>query len=91
MYQITSKILVEQGVSWHFGTLAQIVDRYLTTSDSDIFALGDCAKINGLGLRFVMPIMHAARALAKKASKENPQPCGIRPWRWLSRHPASRS
>ncbi len=42
-----------------------LVDRYLTTSDSDIFALGDCAEINGLVLPFVMPITHATRALAK--------------------------
>lgn len=41
-----------------------VVDRYLETSAADIFALGDCAEVEGLVLPFVMPIMHAARALA---------------------------
>ncbi|HHM04919.1 MAG TPA: FAD-dependent oxidoreductase [Gammaproteobacteria bacterium] len=41
------------------------VNRELRSSDPDIFALGDCAEVAGLVLPFVMPIMHAARALAK--------------------------
>lgn len=41
------------------------VDRYLASSDNGIFALGDCAEVSGLVLPFVMPIMYAARALAK--------------------------
>jgi rubredoxin-NAD+ reductase len=41
-----------------------VVDRFLQTSAADIFALGDCAEVDGLVLPFVMPIMHAARALA---------------------------
>ena len=47
-----------------------LVDRYLNTNDTDIFALGDCAEIDGLVLPFVMPIMHAARALAKTLTGE---------------------
>lgn len=46
------------------------VDRTLATSDPDIFALGDCAEVNGLVLPFVMPIMHASRALAKTLASE---------------------
>ena len=42
-----------------------VVDRRLQTSAPDIYALGDCAEVNGLVLPFVMPIMHAARALAR--------------------------
>jgi len=42
-----------------------VVDRYLETSAPDVFALGDCAEVEGLVLPFVMPIMQAARALAK--------------------------
>lgn len=42
-----------------------VTDRLLTTSDPDIFALGDCAEIGGLVLPFVMPLMQAARALAR--------------------------
>ncbi|MGH8478889.1 MAG: NAD(P)/FAD-dependent oxidoreductase [Gammaproteobacteria bacterium] len=42
-----------------------VVDRQLETSVPGIYALGDCAEVEGLVLPFVMPIMHAARALAK--------------------------
>ncbi len=41
-----------------------MTDRYLRTSASDVYALGDCAEINGLVMPFVLPIMQAARALA---------------------------
>lgn len=41
------------------------VNRHLQTSVEHIYALGDCAEVDGLVLPFVMPIMHAARALAK--------------------------
>ena len=42
-----------------------IVDERLQSSDKSIFALGDCAEIEGKVLPFVLPIMHAARTLAK--------------------------
>jgi rubredoxin-NAD+ reductase len=41
------------------------VDRYLESSAPDVFALGDCAEVEGHVLPFVMPIMQAARALAQ--------------------------
>lgn len=41
------------------------VDRYLQTSDPHIFALGDCAEVEGHVLPYVMPIMQAGRALAQ--------------------------
>lgn len=41
-----------------------VVDRRLCTNDPAIFALGDCAEVDGLVLPYVMPIMQAARALA---------------------------
>jgi rubredoxin---NAD+ reductase len=40
------------------------VNRELQTSVKDIYALGDCAEVEGLVLPYVMPIMQAARALA---------------------------
>jgi rubredoxin-NAD+ reductase len=43
-------------------------NRLLQTSKKDIYALGDCAEVEGLVLPYVMPIMHAARALAKTLS-----------------------
>jgi rubredoxin-NAD+ reductase len=41
-----------------------VVDHFLRSSDPDIHALGDCAEVKGQVLPFVMPIMHASRALA---------------------------
>jgi rubredoxin-NAD+ reductase len=38
-------------------------DRKLETSAPGIYALGDCAEVDGLVLPFVMPITNAARAL----------------------------
>ena len=42
-----------------------VVDRYLKTSAEDVYALGDCAEVEGLVLPFVMPLMNAGRVLAK--------------------------
>jgi rubredoxin-NAD+ reductase len=41
-----------------------VVNRELETSAKNIFAIGDCAEVDGLVLPYVMPIMQAARALA---------------------------
>jgi len=41
------------------------VDEFLQTSAPGIYALGDCAEMDGRVLPFVMPIMHGARALAR--------------------------
>lgn len=50
-----------------------VVNRHLEASAPDIFALGDCAEIEGMVMPFVMPIMHAARALAQTlAEKRTP-------------------
>ena len=47
-----------------------VVDRYLQTSAVDVYALGDCAEVEGLLLPYVMPLMQAARALAKTLAGE---------------------
>lgn len=41
-----------------------VVNRKLQTSDKDVYALGDCAEVEGLVLPFIMPLMNAARAIA---------------------------
>lgn len=41
-----------------------VVNKFLQTQVNDIYALGDCAEVEGKVLPFVMPISHAARALA---------------------------
>ncbi|MDZ3994668.1 NAD(P)/FAD-dependent oxidoreductase [Pseudomonas sp. Teo4] len=42
-----------------------VVDRQLRTSHGNIFALGDCAEVEGINLLYVMPLMTCARALAQ--------------------------
>ena len=55
------KMAQEAGLSVNRGI---VVDQMLQTSDEHIYALGDCAEVCGKVLPFVMPITHAARALA---------------------------
>jgi rubredoxin-NAD+ reductase len=40
-----------------------VVDRWLAASAPHVYALGDCAEVEGHSLPFVMPIMQQARAL----------------------------
>lgn len=47
-----------------------VVNRQLQSSDANIFALGDCAEVDGHLLYFVAPLMACARALAKTLSGE---------------------
>ncbi len=41
------------------------VNRLLETSAQDVYALGDCAEVDGHVLLYVLPLMACARALAK--------------------------
>lgn len=50
-----------------------VVNRNLETSHKDIYALGDCVEVEGLFLPYVMPLMNAARALAKNLNNEHTQ------------------
>lgn len=50
-----------------------VVDRTLKTSIDNIYALGDCAEVDGFVLPYVMPLMNSARALAKTLT-EQPTP-----------------
>jgi rubredoxin-NAD+ reductase len=45
-----------------------MVNRQLSASEPNVFAVGDCAEVDGLNLPYVMPIMQQARALAKTLS-----------------------
>jgi rubredoxin-NAD+ reductase len=42
-----------------------VVDRQLRASRGNVYALGDCAEVEGLVLPYVAPIMQGARALAQ--------------------------
>lgn len=48
-----------------------VVDAQLRSSDKAIYALGDCAEIEGRVLPYVLPIMHAARVLARVLTGED--------------------
>ncbi|MBP6058101.1 MAG: FAD-dependent oxidoreductase [Nitrosomonas sp.] len=47
-----------------------VVNRLLQTQFANIYALGDCAEVESKVLPFVMPITHAARALAATLTGE---------------------
>jgi rubredoxin-NAD+ reductase len=47
-----------------------VVNSQLRCSDEHIYALGDCAEIDGKVQPFVLPIMHAGRALARVLNGE---------------------
>jgi rubredoxin-NAD+ reductase len=53
---VAAGLQVEVGIS---------TDAWCRTSAPDIYALGDCAAIEGRVQPYVLPIMHAARALAR--------------------------
>lgn len=48
-----------------------VVDRLLKTSHNNIYALGDCAEVDGINLLYVMPLMACVRALAQTLSGNN--------------------
>lgn len=51
-----------------------VVNRQLRTSDPNIFALGDCAEVDGLVLFYIAPLLQCARTLAKTLTG---QPCSV--------------
>ncbi len=53
---VNAGIQVNQGI---------VADRLLQTSAKDVYTLGDCAEVEGRVLLYVLPLMSAARALAK--------------------------
>ncbi len=57
----TANIQINRGV---------LVNRFLETSIPDIYALGDCAEVEGHVLPFITPLLNAGRALAKTLANE---------------------
>ena len=47
-----------------------MVNKALETSAEDVYALGDCANVNGHCMMYVLPLMACARALAKTLTTE---------------------
>jgi len=66
---IEPNILLAQSSGLAYGIGIQ-VDSHLQTSQKDIFALGDCAEVNGSHLPYIAPIMHQTAALAKTLISE---------------------
>lgn len=56
------KLAQQAGITVNRGI---VVDRWLRTNYPSIFALGDCAEVDGLLLMYVAPLLQCARALAK--------------------------
>jgi rubredoxin---NAD+ reductase len=57
-----------------------VVDRFLKTSADDVYALGDCAEVEGLVLPYILPLMAASRVLAKTLNGEpTPVSYGVMP------------
>ncbi|MDP5210187.1 FAD-dependent oxidoreductase [Microbulbifer sp. 2205BS26-8] len=65
--QANTALAKAAGLAVHHGIT---VDRQLQTSDPHIYALGDCAEVDGHLLFFVAPLMACARALAKTLSNQ---------------------
>lgn len=65
--QPNASVAKEAGVQIGRGILT---NSQLETNLADIFAVGDCAEVNGTLLPYVMPIMQQARALAKTLNGE---------------------
>jgi len=59
--QPVTGLAVTAGLSTRRGI---VVNRKLQTSDQNVYALGDCAEVEGLVLPFVLPLMNAARTIA---------------------------
>lgn len=57
----TAQIKIQRGI---------VVDRYLETSIKNIYALGDCAEVEGHVLPYIAPLLNCTRALAKTLSGE---------------------
>lgn len=55
----TADILINQGIC---------VNRYLETNLPDIYAVGDCAEVEGHVLPYITPLLNCSRALAKTLS-----------------------
>lgn len=61
MLATTADLTINRGI---------VVNRYLETSSHNIFALGDCAEVEGHVLPYITPLLNSARALAKTLAGE---------------------
>ena len=65
---------IESAKTAHIETSRGVITNLLLeTNQNDIYAMGDCAEVNGTLLPYVMPLMQQARALAKTLSGDTTQ------------------
>jgi rubredoxin-NAD+ reductase len=57
-----ANIKIERGI---------VVNRFLETSEKEIYALGDCAEVEGHVLPYIAPLLNCSRALAKTLAGEH--------------------
>jgi rubredoxin-NAD+ reductase len=62
-----SGLAARSGVQTNRGVM---VNRFLETSANDVYALGDCAEVEGHVLPYITPILNCTRALAKTLNDE---------------------
>ncbi len=60
-----SRLARQAGLAFDRGI--QVNPETLSTSDPDIYALGDCISLYGMPCRFIEPIPHQAKAIARAA------------------------
>ncbi len=71
----------EAGITCNVGIST---DRFLKTSAEHVYALGDCAEVEGYNLQYIMPLMAGVRALAQSltgnltAVKYGPMPITLK-------------
>lgn len=68
--QPNMNVAKEAGIHTQRGIVANTA---METNQADIYAIGDCAEVNGLLLPYVMPLMQQARALAKTLNGQTTQ------------------
>ncbi len=64
------------GLQTHQGI---VVDTYLQTSSPNIYALGDCAEVDGEIRQYVAPLLQCARTLAKNLASDSTQQAVVYP------------
>ena len=65
---LSSALATVKEIPTHLPRTAQqgiLVDKFLQTSQPDIYAIGDCANVMGSFMPYVMPLMTQAKTLAK--------------------------
>lgn len=62
-----NRLAIESGLDHGVGIQ---VDRYMRSSDEDIYALGDCVEIDCKLLSYILPITFAAKAIARSLAGE---------------------